>query len=125
MPRPDTEEFKRLRAAIERIDPEELSRRIQEARKTREQHEADERNLTGAFEPAHGVCSVCTGEVVPNKAQDPFPSDAAFGVTVFLQTRVTHWYCADCGLMYHHVPKRALDVTADEKPAVTTVKGNL
>lgn len=100
-------------AALSAIDLDaagkELSVRLQEQRKD----DADSRALRGKYAPPEGVCramysrmvvsgvptppEACGGRVVP-VIESPVTNIIGGGVR---QSYVKHWYCEDCGLMYH------------------------
>jgi hypothetical protein len=82
-----------LEAALRALDKEELKVKLEAFVKKQNQDKQDERNLSGDFEPPHGTCGICGGEVVPRKVfREPYA-----GVCV------AWWYCNECGLMYNHV----------------------
>ena len=67
-----------------------------------EKDKKDRLTLRGKYAPETGVCVVCAGKVVgcirqklTNRIGGPPPVSYVDG-----------WYCEDCGLTYHHLPKK-------------------
>lgn len=86
---------------MSKITPEVIAN-LQKILEEQKKDDKDRLALRGKYAPETGVCVVCAGKVVGCIRQEH--NDRIGGPPPI--SYVDGWYCEDCGLTYHHLPKK-------------------